>query len=223
MPYTIIKVIALKGHNMTIKKSAQSKVTKPKRKSLSLLEILLTDASRYDETKHCTLATDILKDQRKGTIAHVCKEAIITEREFKEWRRDYPNFNVAVEYGLVISKLNWQNEPERFEEEKTELEHFDFNKWKFVGKYRYGIGDSPKIQVAIDKRLNPIEQYGQLLDCAAMGEFTASEFKQVSEAINIGIRAHETFSMQQDLDELKQTLKDIQERQASNGFNIPAD
>ena len=202
---------------------ARKKVTEDKMPvQLSLLG-MLRDPSRYEEERHCNMVILVLGNHYQGTIADFCKSAVITEREFNEWRRDYPLFNKSVEYGMVLAKINWQNEPERFKAEKEELEFFDLNKWKFIGKYRFGIGDQPKIHIHIDKTLSPIEQYGQLLDCAAMGYFSASEFKQVSEAINIGIRAHEIFEMQKELDEIKETLKDINERQASNGFNIPTD
>jgi len=197
-----------------------------RKKPLSKFEQLKLNfgaGSAYRQEYHCEAAINILSDRYKGTIADICKEFVITENQFNEWRRDYPLFNQAIEYGMVVAKVNWQNEPKIFQNEKTELERFDLNMWKYTGKYRFGISEQPKIKVFLDKNLNPVEQYGQLLDGAAMGYYSASEFKQITEAVNIGIRAHEVFNMQGELDELRQTLIDIQQRNAADGFDIPTD
>lgn len=208
-----------------VKKKVTEKTEKPKKtkSTFEQLKFNFESDSAYRQEHHCEAAINILGDRHKGTIADICREFVITENQFNEWRRDYPLFNQAVEYGLVVAKVNWQNEPKVFANEKTELERFDFNMWRYAGKYRFGISEQPKIKVFIDKNLSPVEQYGQLLDCAAMGYYSASEFKQVSEAVNIGIRAHETFKMQEEMDGLKETLKEIQQRNANDGIDISTD
>lgn len=208
------------------KKNKTKDVTLDKKINMFLqLKMNFENECIYVQEKHCKEAIEILGDKDRGTYADICKAFVITESEFNEWRKKYTLFNKAVEFGQVLAKVNWQNEPREHKEldDDGESKPFNFSVWKYVGKCRFGISDQAKIKVELDKTLSPVEQYGQLLDCAAMGYYSASEFKQVSEAINIGIRAHEVCNMQSELNELRQTLIDIQQRNAADGFNLTAD
>lgn len=50
---------------------------------------------------------------------------------------------------------------------------------------------------------------------ASNGDFTAGEIKQLMEAINVGLNAHQAFEVQKQIDELKSDLLKVEAR--SNG------
>jgi hypothetical protein len=53
------------------------------------------------------------------------------------------------------------------------------------------------------------------MEGASNGEYSSSEFKQVMEGLNVGLKAHELISLQDEIQELKEAITTMEERKAS--------
>ena len=55
------------------------------------------------------------------------------------------------------------------------------------------------------------DHYRELINQAGRGDFTAGEVKQLAEAINLGMNAHQNFELQKQIDELKSDMAKAKE------------
>jgi hypothetical protein len=112
-----------------------------------------------------------------------------------------------VQLAKEIGRQRWLQEGEE------NIGNKDFNKplWTAIGKRKFG--STTKLNLYMNHKSTPIEQYNQVIAQASAGDFTASELKQIMEAINIGLRAHEVCELQSEIDELKDGLKKMEERE----------
>jgi len=115
----------------------------------------------------------------------------------------------------MIARENWEREGEAGKGDES----FDLELWKTQGAARYGVGKTNRVRVHIDADSTPYSQYKQLMMQASMGDFTASELKQLMESINIGIRAYESFELQREVDTMRD---DLTKMNSENGNNIVA-
>jgi hypothetical protein len=155
---------------------------------------------KYDEETHCPLLLDVM--QRKGTMSAFLLEAKISEKTFYNWLKWYPIFSQCYDIAKSIAKEAWE------EEARNPGENFDINHWKHIGSIR-GHTRMNKVHVDIRDAADPSQQYRAIMEQAADGAFTASELKQIMEAVNVGIRAHESFELQKQIDAMKADLQTI--------------
>lgn len=165
----------------------------------------------YKEEIHCPMILSVMNEE--GTMTAFCKQAQISDRLFYKWTYSHSIFRECYEYGKVLSKCNWEDEGELGKKE----EFFNFDYWRITGAQRYGIGKN-RIRMGIDSKSSPYEQYQQLVERANSEEFNASEIKQLMESINVGIRAYESFELQEQLNKVKEDVVRMEVHNANN-FN----
>jgi hypothetical protein len=166
---------------------------------------------KYDEAKHCKMIIDCMNEE--GTMSAFCVKAGIGDGTFYAWMAQHEMFLNCYRIGCMIARSNWEREGEDGKGDES----FDLDLWKTQGAARYGVGKTNRVRVHIDADSTPYDQYKQLLVQASMGDFTASELKQLMESINIGIRAYESFQLQKEVDIMR---KDLNKMNQDNGNNI---
>lgn len=182
-------------------------------------EKLVSGKPRYDEKEHCPLIIKIMCDPEKGTMAHFCVEAGISESTFYDWRMAHPNFRKCHEYGKSCARVIWEKLGEEIQHrvyEKGESSNA-FEYWRMIGWSRFGVGKNSRIRLNLKPGENPAQHYAQLLEQASEGDFTAGEIKQLMEAVNVGLNAHQVFELQKEIDQLKSDLATLTEMK--NGEN----
>jgi hypothetical protein len=165
---------------------------------------------KYKEEVHCPLVIDVMNNE--GTMSDFCRKIGISDREFYRWALRHPIFDKCYQVGKMISKSNWEEEGRKGKGDPN----FNLEHWRITGSSRYGIGKTNRIRVNIDHNANPFIQYQQLIQQANGEDFTASELKQLMECINVGVRAYESFKIQEEVNKMKDDLS----RMRVNGDNI---
>jgi hypothetical protein len=179
--------------------------------------------SVYVEDIHCPMILRVMSDKKQGTHSAFCVEACISETQFYNWTRANPLFLICYALGKMYSRENWEAEGHTLKRrilEKGESSH-EFEYWRMIGWTRFGVGKNARIRLGLNPESNPNEHYKQLLAQAAEGDFTAGEVKQLMEAINVGLNAHQVFELQKEVNELRAALATIQENSNVNN-QIPA-
>lgn len=156
----------------------------------------------YNEEIHCPMVLDVMNNE--GTMTAFCRKALISDGLFYKWVKKHKTFRECYLIGKVLSKHNWEKEGEDGKNE----EFFNFDHWRLTGAMRYGVGKN-RVRMGIEATANPYTQYQQLVEMANSEEFNASEIKQLMEAINVGIRAFESFELQKEVNEIKETVKQL--------------
>lgn len=167
----------------------------------------------YIEEYHCRLILEIMSDPYKGTISAFCKEALISDKTFYRWKNKYELFDECYRLGCMISRENWEEDGRNRESNES----FNLEYWRIIGSSRYGVGKSNRVRLELSEDSTPYDQYKQLISQASLGDFTASEIKQLMESLNAGTRAYETFELQKEIDNLKKDLALME--QNNNGDN----
>jgi len=168
---------------------------------------------KFSEAMHCKMIIECMATS--GTMSSFCVKAGIGDSTFYRWMHKHEVFEECYRIGCMIARENWEDEGR----EGQGQEGFDLELWKTIGSARYGVGKTNRVRVHIDADTTPYEQYKQLLNQASMGDFTASELKQLMESINIGIRAYESFELQKEVNAMR---KDLLQMTQENGNNIVA-
>lgn len=164
--------------------------------------------THYHEELHCVMIMDCLI--RTFRLSSFLKKALLSQSTFNSWLYQYPKFKESYGIGIAIARENW---------ELQEVDCIDIKEhkaWLDRGN-RHFIDDSLKITVNTTDCNNPWQQYQAIMEQASHGTFSASEIKQLMEAVNIGTRVFETFKLQEEVDTMKDTLKEMGSR---NGNNI---
>lgn len=167
----------------------------------------------YNEELHCPMVLDVMNNE--GTMTAFCYKALISDALFYKWIKKYKTFRECYYMGKVLSKHNWEKEGQ---DGKSE-EFFNFDHWRLTGSMRYGVGKN-RVRMGIDAKANPYTQYQQLVEMANCEEFNASEIKQLMESINVGIRAFETFELQTEINDIKESIKQLGMRDGNNTLSI---
>lgn len=198
-------------------------MTKSKKSEFSPLtemayQRLKNNEYEYIEEHHCKLVLEIMSNPYLGTISAFCKKALISDKTFYRWKNKYPLFDECYRLGCMISRENWEEEGRSRNGEKE----FNMEYWRIVGSSRYGVGKSNRVRLEMDDSATPYEQYRQLISQASLGDFTASEIKQLMESLNAGTRAFEVFEMQKEIEKLKEDLALMEQNNADNHFTNKA-
>lgn len=171
---------------------------------------LKLNATGYTEEIHCPMVLKCMDES--GTVSAFCVEAMISDSTFYRWINKHVLFNDCYRIGCMIARENWENEGKegRYEED------FNIEIWRIQGASRFGVGRTNRVRLQIDADASPFEQYKQLVSQATMGDFSAAEFKQLMETINIGCRAFESFELQKQVEEMKEDLEKMQSNYGNN-------
>lgn len=168
--------------------------------------------TKYIRDYHCPLVIKVIREKKR--VSAFCKEAKIGDTTFHRWREQNEEFELCYRYSLMCAREDWELQGEQGYYDPD----FNFKVWEKQGNIWFGAGTSPKIRIA--KGLNPLDQYKNICLQAENGEFTSSEFKQICEAVNIGLRAHEIIGLQEELNELKRLVEIMGKNNGENIFSI---
>lgn len=163
----------------------------------------------YKEEVHCPMILNVMNTA--GTLVAFCRAAMVSETTFYRWVKKHKLFRDCYAYGKILSRDNWDKEGEAGKDE----EFFNFDLWRLTGSMRYGVGKN-RVRMGIDPKANPYKQYQQLVEMANDEEFNASEIKQLMESINVGIRAFESFELQEEINTVRETVKQLGLRDGNN-------
>lgn len=162
----------------------------------------------YREEEHCKLLIDVMMDKNKGTVGSFCIVAMICERTFYNWVTVHELFRNIYHFSKLLAREQWERDGRELRDADYPMGtiNYSFEYWKMMGWSRFGISKVSKIKIAIKDDASPQELYQQILKQATEGDYTASEFKQLMEAVNIGLNVHRDCELQNQIDELKSAL-----------------
>ena len=165
-------------------------------------------SSKYKEELHCKLLISVMLDKDKGTVGSFCVEAMVCERTFNKWVLDHELFGNLYYFCKMIARELWEAEGRDIKDRMYPIGtmNYAFEHWKMIGWSRFGISRTSRIKLGLKPGDSPAKHYEAILKQAADGDFTASEFKQLMEAVNVGINVHQVFELQKQIDELKSDL-----------------
>lgn len=169
----------------------------------------------YDEETHCPLLIDVMSDPNRGTVPAFCVEIGISDSTFYRWLDKYPIFAECYGYAKMVAKRNWEVEGNRLQDFVSDEVGCRFEIWRLKGWSQFGIGKNSRIRLNVREGGTPADHYQDLLKQANGGDFTAGEIKQLMEAVNVGLNAHNAFELQKQIDTLKSDLEKMEAR--SNG------
>ena len=167
----------------------------------------------YDEKKHCVMVLDIIGNG--GSVAEFCVEALISDSTYYNWRRLHPIFDECSRIAVNFAQMLWEREGES----NADNPDFNWRFWEGIGTSRFFYNKQGRVRVNLDEEADPHVQYQQLIKQAKEGDLSASEIKQLMESVNIGIRAFESFKLQEQVAKMEQ---DIKKMNLQNGNNIIA-
>jgi hypothetical protein len=168
----------------------------------------------YDEKAHCQLLIEVMLNPNKGTVPAFCVIARIAEVTFWEWVRKHQIFSDIYSFSKMIARELWEEEGRRIRDSEFPLGtvNYSFEHWKMMG-----ISKNSRIKVEVNENAEPKDLYKAILKQAQSGDFTAAEFKQLMESVNVGVNIHKLFDLQRQVDELTENLKIMSKNQ--NGHN----
>lgn len=175
---------------------------------------------KYIESTHCPMVLRVMSS-KDGSLADFLIEAVISETTFYKWLRIYHMFNDCYEIAKSYARRNWEREGEELKYLQSHEVGCRFEHWRLIGWSRYGVGKNSRIRLNLTENGTPHQHYHDLLKQASEGCFTAGEIKQLMEAINVGLSAHQVFELQREIDELKANLEKMEANR--NGLNTIAD
>ena len=157
-------------------------------------------------------------DETRGTMSAFCVEACIGERTFYRWVDDNEVFSDLYDFCKMYSREAWEREGRRLRDIELPIGMINhaFDYWRMIGWSRFGISKNSRIRLRLNAKDTPDKHYAQLLKQASEGDFTASEIKQLMEAINVGLNTHQVFALQKEIDQLKSDLATISENKDGN-------
>lgn len=163
---------------------------------------------KYDEELHCKMIIDVMLDTEKGTFGAFCIDAKISENTFYSWVSKYELFRDLYLFSKLIARQIWEEEGRRLRSKEYMIGtiNYEFEHWKMIGWSRFGIGKNSRIKLSLNPEGSPLDHYKEVLRQAAQGDFTASEIKQLMEAVNVGLNTHDKIELQKQIDELKADL-----------------
>jgi len=163
---------------------------------------------KYDEEKFCKLLINVMMDRNKGCHTYLCTEGMISEVTFYEWVRKYELFGNLFYFCKMVAKQLWYEEGREIKNKEYQMGtvNYEMEHWKLMGWAKFGISRNSRIKINVNPTDSPAKHYETLLRQAAEGDFTAAEFKQLMEAVNVGINVHQVFELQKQIDELKSDL-----------------
>lgn|ERR1017187_72225 len=166
------------------------------------------NCNKYFEEKHCKMLISIMMNPDKGSVPAFCVQAMITERTFYNWVRANPIFSNLYYFSKLIAREIWEQEGRNIRDQSFPMGtiNYSFEHWKLIGYSKFGVSKNGKIKLDLVPEDSPAQHYAQLLRQAAEGDFTASEIKQLMEAVNVGLNTHQVFELQKQINELQSDL-----------------
>jgi hypothetical protein len=163
---------------------------------------------KYDEEKHCKLLINVMMDRSKGCHTYFCTEGIISEATFYVWVREHSLFGDLYYFCKMIAKQVWYEEGIEIKSKEYQMGtmNYEMEHWKLIGWAKFGISKNSRLKINVNPTDSPAKHYEMILRQAAEGDFTAAEFKQLMEAVNVGINVHQLFELQKQIDELKSDM-----------------
>jgi len=157
---------------------------------------------------HGPMILKIMADPTKGRMSAFCVEVGISDPTFYSWCKKDELFLECYALGKLIARENWEYEGQLIAEETCMpgTSNHRFEHWRMVGWSRFGVGKNSRIKLDLDPNGTPGQHYSQLMKQATEGDFTAGEIKQLMEAINVGLNAHQVEQLQKEIDQLKADL-----------------
>lgn len=162
----------------------------------------------YNEETHCKMLINVMLDPNKGTYGSFCIEAMIGDSSFFNWVNEHELFRDIYYFSKLIARELWEKEGREIRDSEYQIGtiNYSFEHWKLIGWSRFGISKNARLKLNLNPNDSPAQHYAGILRMAADGDFTASEFKQLMEAVNVGINVHQVFELQKQIDELKSDL-----------------
>lgn len=163
---------------------------------------------KYDEERHGKLLIKVMMDRNKGCHTFFCTEGMIAESTFYEWVRKHELFGNLYYFCKMVAKQVWYEDGQFIRDKEYQMGtiNYEMEHWRLMGWAKFGISKNSKIRINLNHAENPAQHYASILRQASEGEFTASEFKQLMEAVNVGLNVHQVFELQKQIDELKSDL-----------------
>lgn len=163
---------------------------------------------KYHEEIHGKLIIKVMLDPKFGCHSAFCVQAMIDESTFWLWLRRYDLFRSIYYFSKMVAKQLWYEEGRRIGKEEYQMGtvNYEWEHWKMMGWTKFGISRNSKIRINVNPTDSPAKHYEEILRQASEGDFTASEFKQLMEAVNVGLNVHQVFELQRQIDELKSDL-----------------
>ena len=160
---------------------------------------------KYNEEEHCKLLIKVMMDKDTGCYSAFCVQAMIAECTFFVWLRDHALFCNLYYFTRMVAKQLWYEEGRQIRDKEYQIGtmNYEFEHWKLMGWAKFGISKNSRIKLNLNPEDSPAKHYAAILKQAAEGDFTASEFKQLMEAVNVGLNVHQVFELQKQIDELK--------------------
>ena len=177
-------------------------------KAHDLYKRIKDNGIKYDEAKHCALILKIMGDPRRARMTAFCAEVGIGEDKFYKWIYQHELFFECYAVSKMLAREIWEEEGERIKNYECQpgTSNYLFEHWRMVGWARFGVGKNSRVRLNLNPNNTPEQHYKELLFQASQGDFTAGEIKQLMEAINVGLNAHQVFKLQQEINELKENL-----------------
>ena len=166
------------------------------------------NALKYKEEEHCKLLIKVMMDRDYGCHSAFCVQAMVSENTFYAWVRTYELFRNLWFFTKMVAKQLWYEEGRKIRDSEYQIGtlNYEFEHWKLMGWTKFGISKNSRLKINIDPKDSPAQHYAAILAQAAEGDFTASEFKQLMEAVNVGLNVHQVFELQKQIDELKSDM-----------------
>lgn len=163
---------------------------------------------KYDEEKHCRMLIQVMMNPNKGTVSSYCVDAMICPKTFHNWVARYPLFENLYHFSKMLAREQWEDEGRALRDADYPMGtiNYSFEYWKMMGWSRFGISKVSKIKIEVTDKPSPSELYYQIIKQAKEGDYTAGEFKQLMEAVNVGVNIHQLSELQNQIDELKSAL-----------------
>lgn len=174
---------------------------------------------KYHEDTHCKLLIKIMLDYQAGTVPAFCTEAMITDATFYNWVNTHELFRNLYLFCKLAARELWEEEGRRIRDREymIGIQNYEFEYWKMIGWSRFGVSKNARLKINLKPGDSPTNHYYSILQQAGEGEFTASEFKQLMEAVNVGLNVVQSIDQQKQIDELKADLATMQAN--ANGQN----
>ncbi len=162
-------------------------------------------ALKYKEEEHCKLLIKVMMNRDFGCLSAFCVQAMISEQTFYVWVRTHELFGSLFYFTKMVAKQIWYEEGRAIRDKEYQIGtiNYEFEHWKLMGWTKFGISKNSRIKINVDPNASPAKHYADILRQATEGDFTASEFKQLMEAVNVGLNVHQVYELQKQIDELK--------------------
>lgn len=161
-----------------------------------------------NEDKHGLLMLTIMADPNKGRLSSFCAEVGVSDKTVYNWMKKSDLFLECYALGKLLARENWEYEGLELRDQVSiagGISH-RFEHWRMIGWSRFGVGKNSRIRLDLDPKGTPNQHYQQLMYQASQGDFTAGEIKQLMEAINVGLNAHQVEALQKEIDQLRADL-----------------